>query len=119
MISTILRSKLLVIAIIIVVLGGAWYGLTASSPSTGGALTSAAPDVTGDEAIIQKLDALQTVTLSGDVFNQVSYPTLKDYSTAIIPEPVGRPDPFAPLESQSVDQSGDSAGNVQIFKPVQ
>ena len=113
MIASLLRNKLVLIGIIIVVLGGAWYGLSSSSGPTP-VLTSTGADTSGDGNIVSTLLALQAITLGDSIFSNPAYTTLKDYTTAILPEPVGRPDPFAPLPTLSTGTSK----NVQIFQPA-
>lgn len=119
MIASVLNSKFAVIAIIVVILGGLWYGLTSSSaPATSDVLTSAPGDSSGDEAIMQSLLTLQAVNLSGAIFTDPAYATLKDYTTAITPVPAGRPDPFAPLPVTIAPAAASAIQSAQIFKPT-
>ena len=117
MITSILRNKLLLIVIIIVVIGGAWYGLTSSSSGSAAVLSSSGPDTSGDEAIISSLQSLQAISLSGTIFSDPAYKTLKDYTTAIVPVPAGRADPFAPISAAAQSSVPAPANSVQIFKP--
>ena len=117
MIASLLRNKFFLIGIIIIVLVGAWFGLTSSS-APAPALTSAGADTSGDEAIVSSLLALQAITLSGTIFSNPAYASLQDFTTAIIPVPAGRPDPFAPLSQQSAYASGTSTKSAQIFQPA-
>ena len=112
MINSLLRSKLFIIGVVIVVLGGAWYGLSSSS-GPAPVLSATGTDTSGDSAIVSTLLALQTITLSGTIFSNTAYAGLKDFTTAIVPEPAGRPDPFAPLTVQSTATTSKSA---QIFQ---
>jgi hypothetical protein len=119
MINSLLRNKLVIVVIIIIVIAGAWYGLSSSSApaaSSDSALTSNATDTSGDSQIVSTLLALQAITLSGTIFTNPAYATLKDFTTPIVPEPTGRTDPFAPITTQSVATTTRSA---QIFKPAQ
>jgi hypothetical protein len=115
MLNSLLHNKLVLIVIILVVLGGAWYGLSSSSAGPAPVLSSAGTDTSGDQSIVSTLLALQAITLSGTIFSDPAFSTLRDFTTAIVPEPVGRPDPFAPLTAQSNATSSKSA---QIFKPA-
>ena len=113
MISSLFRNKLILGVIVVIVIGGAWYGLSSSgAPADTGALTSAGADTSGDSDIVATLLSLQAITLSGTIFSDPAYPTLKDFTTAIVPVPAGRPDPFAPIP---VSGSSKSAA---IFKPA-
>jgi hypothetical protein len=119
MINSLFQHKIVIVVIIIIVIAGAWFGLSSSSgaPASDTALTSTGADTTGgDSDIVSSLYALQAITLSGTIFTNPAYTTLQDFTTAIVPEPAGRSDPFAPITAQSVATSTKSA---QIFKPAQ
>ena len=119
MIASLLRSKIAVIVIVLLIVGGLWYGLTASStPATTGALSSTGADTSGDQSIVSTLLTLQSITLSGTIFSNPAYATLKDYTTAIVPVPAGRPDPFAPLPASAPTATATSSRSVQIFQPA-
>jgi hypothetical protein len=119
MIASLLRSKIAIVGIVIVIAGGLWYGLSSSSSSgPAGALTSTGPDTSGDQSIVSTLLTLQSITLSGTIFSNPAYSTLKDFTTAIVPEPAGRPDPFAPLPVSSPVPNADASKSVQIFQPA-
>lgn len=111
---SILRNKFVIGAIVLVVLFGAWYGLTSSS-APASVLTSASPDASpGDQDIVATLVQLQAITLSGTIFSNPAYQSLQDDTVSIQSEPVGRSDPFAPT-SYSAPVTG-SAQSAQIFQ---
>jgi len=119
MIATILRSKVAIIGIIVVIGGGLWYGLTSSSSSAPtSALSSSGPDMTDDQAIVSTLLTLQSITLSGSIFSNPAYATLKDFTTAIVPVPAGRSDPFAPLPASTPAPTATASKSAQIFQPA-
>lgn len=114
MLSTITQHKFVVLIVAIVVAGGLWYGMSQSStPSSGivatnpdgtpvatdstGALTAAAPTDPDTQNILSILLALRSVKLDDTIFSNPAFMSLKDFSTQILAEPAGRPDPFAPL----------------------
>lgn len=47
--------------------------------------------------VLSTLNMLESLKIDGEVFQTPIYKTLVDYSVAIPPLPVGRPNPFAPL----------------------
>jgi hypothetical protein len=51
-----------------------------------------------DKEVVETLLALRSITLSGTIFSDEAFLALTDSGTAIVDEPVGRPNPFAPLE---------------------
>jgi hypothetical protein len=44
--------------------------------------------------VVDLNNKLQTVTLDTGIFNQPSYQALSDFSTPLVPQPVGRVNPF-------------------------
>lgn len=51
-----------------------------------------------DKEVVETLLALRSITLSGTIFADEAFLALTDSGTEIVNEPVGRPNPFAPLE---------------------
>ncbi|HEY4514122.1 MAG TPA: hypothetical protein VJH69_02250 [Candidatus Paceibacterota bacterium] len=91
----ILRHKLLLVLVVLLLIGFIWYG---SGDESSSPLTTEDTDVNNpSREIVTKLLALQVVTLTGTIFSDPAFKGLKDFSTQIIPEEMGRPDPFAPL----------------------
>jgi hypothetical protein len=50
-----------------------------------------------DKDVVETLLQLRSITLSGTIFSDPAFLSLKDNGTQIIPEPTGRPNPFLPL----------------------
>ena len=50
-----------------------------------------------DKDVVETLLQLRAITLSGTIFSDPAFVALKDNGTQIVPEPVGRPNPFLPL----------------------
>jgi hypothetical protein len=105
---------------IFVVLGGialaigVWYSL---APSAGPTILSADGSGAGPgQEVVDTLRQLDAVKLDGAIFSQKTFAALKDFSTQIVPEPVGRPNPFAPLSS-SARASASTTRDAQIFSP--
>jgi hypothetical protein len=47
--------------------------------------------------LLKIADDISKATLSKDLFSAAGYRLLSDWSTPLAPEPVGRPNPFAPV----------------------
>ena len=98
--QALLQHKLLLAFSGLIVAGLLWYGL--SSPSVVPNL-STTPDIEGsakaDPGIVATLLTLRAVKLDGAIFSGTEFGRLKDFSTEIVSEPVGRTNPFAPLYS--------------------
>lgn len=92
-------NKILLLVVGVIVAFGLWYGLS-SSPSDTSLLDtttdSAATDPASQE-VLETLLALRAISLDGTIFQNPAFQSLQDFSTEIVPEPVGRPNPFAPL----------------------
>lgn len=77
----------------------AWYlflrDTTPQSLLTTEDLTSASG---ADKDVVETLLQLRAITLSGTIFTDPAFVALKDNGIQIVPEPVGRPNPFLPLE---------------------
>lgn len=122
------QHKLLFILVIGVVAVGIWFGLSSEGAPEPLLTTSAADGSTSlsasDQEIIGTLLSLRAVTLSGSIFQNPAFLTLQDFGTTIVPEPVGRENPFAPLGSQTAAgaagagaQTGGANRGAQLFTP--
>lgn len=109
------HNKILFAILVIVVIGAVWFGLSGSSAGpettllTSVSTTSGSPtQENADQQLVASLLALRSVSLSGTIFQDPAFQSLHDFGTAIVAEPVGRPNPFAPLP-RSGGQGGASA----------
>lgn len=112
----IVRHKMILLALILVVVGFFLYSSFSQAP--GDILTKESTDLTGnpaDKTLIETLLILHSVSLSGTIFSDPSFLRLKDFSTPIMEEPVGRTDPFAPLPDAASQAPAGSQG-AQLFK---
>ena len=116
MINFILSHKVVVgiIALLVAVL--VWIGLSSSSSSSSTLLDTQTEVDTPDQDLVATLIALRAVKLDGSLFSDPGFQSLRDFSTPIVPEPVGRPDPFAPL-GNSVVINASTTRDAQIFTP--
>lgn len=106
----IFSNKILLLFVGLIVAFGLWYGLASSS---GGSSLIASDATTGNAAtdpagqeVVETLLALRAISLDGTIFQSPAFQSLQDFSTEIVQEPVGRPNPFAPL--------GAEPGSVQV-----
>mgnify|MGYP001603793077 CR=1 FL=1 len=113
------RSKIALLVLALIIAGFAWY-LFSGTP-TASILTTQASNSSNDVAdkdIVATLLTLRTVSLSGTILSDPSFRGLNDFSTQIIPEDMGRPDPFAPLSSGVLPSAPSAVGNSELFKAV-
>ena len=95
------KNILIVAGVGVVVAGIVWYGMTTGTSTP--LLTTT--NVTGassaaERDLIDTLLALRAVTLDGSIFSDKAFLSLQDFGTEIVPEPVGRRNPFAPLDTK-------------------
>ena len=121
MMDFISQHKLTSVVVLVLLIGAAWWGFTANSApapvlSTTG-LSSATS--TQDAQLVSTLLQLQAVTLSGTILNDPGFLALQDYTTQVVSEPVGRPNPFAPLSGTgSVVATSTTTLNPNLFAPA-
>ena len=101
------QHKLISLLIVVVLIGIAWYEFSGSSAPAPVLSTTGTATDTQDAQLVSTLLQLQTVTLSGTILNDPGFLSLQDYTTQIVSEPVGRPNPFAPISPGSVLVSHD------------
>ncbi|MDD5050405.1 MAG: hypothetical protein PHV93_01525 [Candidatus Pacebacteria bacterium] len=93
--------------IIIIILAGVlflgyWYYRSPGTPS-GALLVQTTGTGTDDQGLVigQKtialLQELQKVNIDNSIFSTTAFQSLQDFGVEIQAEPVGRPDPFAPV----------------------
>jgi hypothetical protein len=95
----ILKHKFIAIGAALVLAGLAWYMLGGTTaPSDSVLTTQNTAQVPADaQELVSSLLTLRAVTLNANIFTNPSFQALKDFSTPIITESVGRANPFAPL----------------------
>jgi len=101
-----IENKTLIIIVVLVALGGAWFWLSGSNDDTQDILSST--DATGgqtsggseDDLFVSLLE-LRSINLDDQIFANPAFASLRDRGTDIVGEPVGRENPFAPFESPS------------------
>lgn len=112
------RKTIIILTVALALAGAVWYGFSSGS-SSGSILSTQTPDnsaTSADQDLVTTLLTLKAVSLSGTILSDLSFKGLKDFSTQIVQEPMGRPDPFAPLAAPPAPDT--SAGNTKLFKSV-
>lgn len=92
------KNILLAIALLIVAVVG--YFLFMSKDSEPAPLTETQVGAEGPigQEIVIELNRLRTLqNISTDIFKSSAFASLKDYTQVVVPQPVGRPNPFAPV----------------------
>ena len=115
MIQIFSKHKLILIVIAAVIAGGVWFGMSGSSetPALSTTPTTSSRDPVSQE-LVATLLTLRAVKLDGTILADPAFLSLKDFSTEIVPEAVGRQNPFAPLPGGAAATGSVSA---KIFTP--
>lgn len=97
----------IIVGAAVVIAVSAWAILSEPQPEE---LTTTASVESGvDKDLVGTLLQLRTVSLTGTIFSDPAFQTLQDFGTQIIPEPVGRPNPFAPAQYRPTSTRSGSA----------
>lgn len=90
------------IAIVLILFAAAWGAYIFLSSDTGEVLLvseNAGGAIAAGKEVLVLLEELKGLQLNDAIFTSPAFRSLKDFRKEIKPEPVGRPNPFAPLGS--------------------
>jgi hypothetical protein len=112
-----LNRQTILIAVLVVAaaLGASFFLSNRESPDSLITTETIAGSSSTEKELVTTLLALRAVTLDGAIFNETSFLILSDSSSPILPEPVGRPNPFAPLSGSATSSSSET---IRAFGPV-
>ena len=127
--QTIFKNKILILIIIIIVILTGYFllkGSSSSSSSSGGVTklavsqnSSAGPtSATGPgQEFVAQLLAIQNINLNLDIFVDPVFIGLQDFSRDIPPQPVSRPNPFAPIDLKGINISSPGSQSNSFISP--
>jgi len=116
------KTKQIIIAVVVIAIAFFGYQMFFAPKDTGTSTlstTSAVKQTVVDGAqLYTMLKRLTNVNLKGDIFSNQTFISLVDYGVTIQDQPVGRPNPFAPIGSDSGSQvSTTTSANATISQP--
>lgn len=93
------KITIIVVVVLMAVFGYWQYSKNNSSDekeslSTG---TVSSANVEGSQIIINTLNRLEKIKIDKNFFDDRVFKSLTDFSHELVPEPIGRPNPFSPL----------------------
>ena len=91
-------KNIIIIVIIIIIAGAAYTLLTGNTDDR--LLVSDTPSDTSsviESDLLTLLLDIRSVKLNGDIFSDPIFRSLEDFGQDLVPEPVGRDNPFAPI----------------------
>ncbi len=98
MLDTLKENKIILVILIVVIAGLGWFGLSGSQTSsellTNNSRNSGS--VVVDQDILRLLLDMRSIQLDSSIFENPAFGKLQDFGKQIVPEPVGRDNPFLP-----------------------
>lgn len=124
MITYVFQNKLVSGIVLILIIAAVWYGFTQSSARPVLSSSHSANASTGNpqadaanQNLVSTLLTLQAVQLDGTIFNDQAFLSLKDFTTQVVGESIGRPDPFAPLSHGAIIATSTGKITPNLFAP--
>lgn len=121
--QSIFNHKKILVIIILIILVFVGYGFYVSNKKSSNANVSkqsvtassvqASLEGPGKEFVTQLL-AIQNINFKLDLFKDPVYIGLQDFSREIIPQPIGRPNPFAPFDDESRTNSPTNISEIKM-----
>lgn len=101
--------------LVLMVLFGMWWGLPSGQTDT---LTTEVVSTGAEGEVVNALISLRAVTLSGTIFSDPSFASLRDVGVEIVQEPVGRRNPFATIGNTAPTPVTTTTQNTTVVPPV-
>ncbi len=107
------KRNIILIIVAIIILGFAFNYLFNQSPNTSSSLSVMASSAQNADTknILVLLSEMNLVKLDNTIFNGQVFKYLKDTSFTLIPQPVGRLNPFAPISASEINSIVASSTN--------
>lgn len=105
------KYKLIILLAVAIVVAFIGWRFISPEPTPATLLTTEAVGNGADAGIVDTLLTLRAVTLTGSIFQDPAFLALRDFGIQIMPEPVGRENPFAPLSFKATS----TARATQLF----
>lgn len=113
------QHKLISLAVLVLLIGAAWYEFTGSAaPPVLTTNVAAGASSTQDAQLVSTLLQLQAVNLNGTILSDAGFLSLQDFTTQVVSEPLGRPNPFAPISAGTTLTSTTTALSPNLFAPA-
>ncbi|PCI30052.1 hypothetical protein COB52_01930 [Candidatus Kaiserbacteria bacterium] len=98
MLDTLKQNKIILVILIVIIAALGWFGLSGNQ-TTSSLLTNdsrSSGNVVVDQDILRLLLDMRSIQLDSSIFENPAFGKLQDFGKQIIPEPVGRDNPFLP-----------------------
>ena len=93
------KHKVIIVLVLLISAAFAWYGFSDRSGNAPLLTSEQLNPVTeaAEKGLVEALITLRSIALTGTIFSDPAFLNLQDFGTQIVPEPISRRDPFAPL----------------------
>jgi len=100
MIDIIKQNKVILVILIVIIVAFAWFGLADRQPTTSLLSNESRGSASvAEQEILRLLLDMRSIRLDSSIFENQAFASLRDFGRDIIPEPVGRTNPFAETEN--------------------
>lgn len=111
MLDLLKKNKIIIGILIVIIAAFAWFGLSDQQPTTSLLSNeSRSSNSAADQEILRVLLDMRSIRLDSSIFENPAFASLRDFGRDIVPEPVGRTNPFAPVGSTQTSSVNEAAG---------
>lgn len=105
MLNSIKQNKILIVSLVVVAIFFVWFSMSGKGKSTKILTSQSARTISNkkDREVLQSLEATKAIRLNNALFKTTAFKSLVDFGQNIIPEPIGRINPFSPVVNLSGD----------------
>lgn len=113
MLDIIKQNKVVLGIVVLIVVAFAWFGMADRQPTTSLLSNESRGDASvAEQEILRLLLDMRSIRLDSSIFENPAFASLRDFGREIVPEPVGRTNPFEPtktfLEVSEEDEAADA-----------
>lgn len=112
---TLIKNNLLIIVLVAVaIMFFAWFGMSDTVSNSNLLVAERSEDISAaDQEILKLLLDMRSIQLDSGIFENPAFSSLRDFGKNIVPEPVGRENPFIPL----VPEGALNDESAELFAP--
>jgi len=116
MLDLLKRNKYILIVVVLIIVAFIWLGSSEEQPEL---LTSESVVETSaaEQELVDSLLQLRSISLDGTLFLDPAFVSLQDSGVDILSEPIGKRNPFAPLDIPVVSGASAGSGETEALMP--
>lgn len=111
------NNFLIIIFVAVAIMFFVWFGMSDTVSNSNLLVADRTEDISAaDQEILKLLLDMRSIQLDSGIFENPAFSSLRDFGRSIVAEPVGRENPFIPLNVSATAQN-DSASVLQQQNP--